>query len=375
MPRPGPRPYVCERRAWHSDRHQPMRGSLIQEIFRLVSEIHNPTTRKNKEWQEKLPVVVLKAEEIMYSKANSEAEYMDIKTLWDRTNDAINTIIRRDESTETERSLQPCIEAALNLGCTPRRTLRSQRYSNQTCYLNSSNEEAENFVQGDYTTNKQYITNYSDFVRSTTMNATHSGSESQRPVVQNTNPIHRFPFAPENVKQRPVSSINSGHPLYYGAPLQIEEPRRGFGILPQSLSSKVRAVEPGEVGAARTLLSCDGDNTNNKITRIHVRDIIPENPHEHACDLSLRLGPLSAPCSSPAISDFQGAADDLASSSQERSKAPSLTPSIGTTRDSFLPRISGDDRLNSSSVRWNAQREDNNADARLRKRKADFSSI
>lgn len=35
---------------------------------------------------------------------------MDLKTLWDRTNDAINTIIRRDESTETGELLQPCIE-------------------------------------------------------------------------------------------------------------------------------------------------------------------------------------------------------------------------------------------------------------------------
>jgi|AraCvinosormetaG_1042628.scaffolds.fasta_scaffold16553_2 hypothetical protein len=35
-------------------------------------EAHSAATRKNKEWQEKLPVVVLKAEEIMYSKANSE---------------------------------------------------------------------------------------------------------------------------------------------------------------------------------------------------------------------------------------------------------------------------------------------------------------
>ncbi|XP_062002982.1 uncharacterized protein LOC133720590 isoform X2 [Rosa rugosa] len=47
----------------------------------------------------------------MYSKANSEAEYTDLKTLWDRANDAINTIIRRDESIETgEVLLQPCIE-------------------------------------------------------------------------------------------------------------------------------------------------------------------------------------------------------------------------------------------------------------------------
>lgn len=35
---------------------------------------------------------------------------MDPKTLWDRANDAINTIIRRDESTETGEFLQPCIE-------------------------------------------------------------------------------------------------------------------------------------------------------------------------------------------------------------------------------------------------------------------------
>lgn len=100
MPRPGPRPYECVRRAWHSERHHSMRGMLIQELFRLVaarllptslvsllllvvivpclclfrvvSELHSSGTKKNKEWQEKLPIVVLKAEEIMYSKANSE---------------------------------------------------------------------------------------------------------------------------------------------------------------------------------------------------------------------------------------------------------------------------------------------------------------
>lgn len=100
MPRPGPRPYECVRRAWHSERHQPIRGSLIKEIFRsllpllkkkstflsiyispittitclfrVVNEIHSSATKKNKEWQDKLPLVVLKAEEIMYSKASSE---------------------------------------------------------------------------------------------------------------------------------------------------------------------------------------------------------------------------------------------------------------------------------------------------------------
>lgn len=39
---------------------------------RVANEIHSSSTKQNKEWQEKLPIVVLKAEEIMYSKANSE---------------------------------------------------------------------------------------------------------------------------------------------------------------------------------------------------------------------------------------------------------------------------------------------------------------
>lgn len=41
-------------------------------LIRVVVDAHSPATMKNKECQEKLPVVVLRAEEIMYSKANSE---------------------------------------------------------------------------------------------------------------------------------------------------------------------------------------------------------------------------------------------------------------------------------------------------------------
>lgn len=35
---------------------------------------------------------------------------MDLETLWDRVNDAIDTIIRKDESTETGELLPPCVE-------------------------------------------------------------------------------------------------------------------------------------------------------------------------------------------------------------------------------------------------------------------------
>lgn len=43
-------------------------------LIRVVHENHSTSTKKNREWQEKLPLVVLKSEEIMYSKANSEVK-------------------------------------------------------------------------------------------------------------------------------------------------------------------------------------------------------------------------------------------------------------------------------------------------------------
>lgn len=242
MPRPGPRPYECVRKAWHSDRHQPIRGSLIQEIFRVVNEVHNSTTKKNKEWQEKLPIVVLKVEEIMYSKANSEAEYMDLKTLWDRTNDAINTIIRRDESTENGKLLQPCIEAALNLGCTPRRASRSQRNSNPRCYLSPSTQEhpsvspgtIENTSQGNHTTNSHYMSHCSNFVKPTTQISTHSIPVAQSNVLPSSNK----PILP--MQNYPASNLYSVYPLYYGNSLPSVQPQQCFGIIPNLTSDTLK---------------------------------------------------------------------------------------------------------------------------------------
>lgn len=211
MPRPGPRPYECVRRAWHSERHQPIRGSLIQEIFRVANEIHSPTTKKNKEWQEKLPIVVLKAEEIMYSKANSEAEYMDLKTLWERANDAINTIIRRDEgSEETGEFLQPCIEAALHLGCIPRRVSRSQRNHHPRGYL-TENMDLACATEGNPKTTSPLSPHYPNLLGKETRNfiaPTNSCITSEMPFLsrQICLPINgSFPSKPYPV-----------YPLYYG---------------------------------------------------------------------------------------------------------------------------------------------------------------
>ncbi|KAL9231483.1 hypothetical protein vseg_006708 [Gypsophila vaccaria] len=260
MPRPGPRPYECVRRAWHSDRHQPIRGSLIQDIFRIAHEIHNPATKKKKEWQEKLPIVVLKAEEIMYSKANSEAEYMDPKTLWDRTNDAINIIIRRDDGSEDSGEfLQPCIEAALHLGCIPRRTSRSQRNVHPRGYLTGTTDFpiATNV---NVKPNSSLAPHYANFL----------GNEPQKYVVSTNSCLHnemlflsgRAAFPSEGsipLKSCPV------YPLHYGVYQQPKEPQPTHGRL---LASEI---------------------TMSQTSRTDLVTSSKDQPITE-CDLSLRLG-------------------------------------------------------------------------------------
>ncbi|XVF89323.1 hypothetical protein PTKIN_Ptkin19aG0120700 [Pterospermum kingtungense] len=373
MPRPGPRPYVCERRAWHSDRHQPMRGSLIQEIFRVVNEVHSSATKKNKEWQEKLPIVVLKAEEIMYSKANSEFEYLDLKTLLDRTNDAINTIIRRDESTETGELLQPCIEAALNLGCTARRTLRSQRNCNPRCYLNPGAQEAENATQGNLTSNSHCMASYSGFMKPTMQNVAHLGSESQKHIPQSSNwTTNKFLFASENgsfssnnlclpVEKYPQNRY-SVYPLYYGNHLNRGELQPGFGLFSGSISNK---VEPAKTGFSHSLFSSDADSSS-KMNQTDVKNT-SNNPHEISCDLSLRLGPLSTPCpgsgnSLPKENEHTG------SSFLEWNKFSNQTPAIGKRLSSF-PISSRNGSLNASLNESGVEGKHMVVDATMRKRK------
>ncbi|GMG98999.1 hypothetical protein Nepgr_000839 [Nepenthes gracilis] len=257
MPRPGPRPYQCVRRAWHSERHQPIRGSLIQEIFRIANEIHSAATKKNKQWQEKLPIVVLKAEEIMYSKANSEAEYMDPRTLWSRVNDAINVIIRRDETTETGDFLQPCIEAALNLGCIARRASRSQRNSNPSSYLSASPSDSAAALptylmdanNGNPNMGTLLSSKYSSIL---TVGENSENLEKELSCITTRFSLLSNKFCPvlgsnflTSAASFPSESHHPVFPLYYG-------------IYPQ----------------------------------------IPEKQLEAECDLSLRLGPLSAPCTS-----------------------------------------------------------------------------
>ncbi|XP_020244169.1 uncharacterized protein LOC109822386 isoform X2 [Asparagus officinalis] len=300
MPRPGPRPYECVRRAWHSDRHQPVRGSLIQEIFRLANDAHNPATRKNGEWLEKLPLVVLKAEEIMYSKANSEAEYMDLDTLWDRTNEAIDTIIRRDDSTQTEGDLlQPCIEAALNLGCIPRRASRSQRHNNPECYLSSVNKGAQHLSLSLWYSALIASNGFSNFGNES------SSIPSMDFLLNYRDKALTYPLCYSNGQLKETSNPSETnpqdrartYPLCYsnGQPKETSNP---FETNPQDLLA--------------SHVMHDFIGSDNAKSAIDANSIV--NPSDGGCDLSLRLGQFS-PSSLDAESVWSREFEDVGSSS------------------------------------------------------------
>ncbi|XP_044472529.1 uncharacterized protein LOC123201133 [Mangifera indica] len=398
MPRPGPRPYECVRRAWHSERHQPMRGSIIQQIFRVVHESHSSQTRKNREWQQKLPLVVLKAEEIMYSKANSEAEYTNLDTLWDRVNDAINTIIRRDESTETGELLPPCVEAALNLGCIPVRASRSQRHSNPRTYLNLRPQESPSMPPRlvDRAVDEQcpklsalHSGSSLNFAKSSTnLSSTYSVSQSNCHVIGNDNlaaphsyssftipPGHNRMMTEETNNPMKLGSV---YPLYYGTHFGTEDPRLGSQV-----SENVKATpifvgkpvgmsipEPSEMVVSQNLFSCPGsDITSKRITQQDFRET-HKRPLATDCDLSLRLGLVAGSCMSMDRSSAHETEDAGSSSSQEEKFINHS--SQGRKEFSFFPGKTADDPFESCSTKWFPDGEFHNLEATVRKSKAPF---
>ncbi|XP_039050953.1 uncharacterized protein LOC120192199 [Hibiscus syriacus] len=280
---------------------------------------------------------------------------MDLKTLRDRTNDAINTIIRRDESTETGDLLQPCIEAALHLGCTPRRTLRSERNCNLRCYLNPGPREADTVARGNVTAISHCMAGYSGYMKPTTMNVTRFNGTHNKFLFAYENgslpsnnpclPIEKYP-----------PNLYSVFPLFYGNHCRFEEPQHNLGVSPKLISN---SVAPTKTGYIHNLLFSDVDSSN-KMNQTNVANA-SKNPHELACDLSLRLGPFSTPC----LSVRNGQPLEIR---KNDSTFPESNKFSDKSFSSFL-RSKGDDPLNSSSNEWSIEGERSNEDATSRKRK------
>ncbi|PIN09996.1 hypothetical protein CDL12_17419 [Handroanthus impetiginosus] len=390
MPRPGPRPYECVRRAWHSERHHPMRGLIIQQIFRLVHDNHSATTKKNREWQEKLPTVVMRAEEIMYSKANSEAEYSNIETLWDRVNDAVDTIIRKDESTETGELLPPCVEAALNLGCVPIRASRSQRHNNPRTYLRASHQEShdmspkvpnENANECNSGLMPFHTSNSSMHKMPPNIDSPHVVWERNKHITPNTNqqiaslceklpPIgHRNNI---EVEHDTMSRRGSVYPLYYGTSFKAEVPQLGFRG-PQKSDSIIVGVpifssvaEPSEVGCLQNLFPYGDDTNVAEKTREAANDSKGKRP-QVGFDLSLRLGLFSDSDSSREKS-FGCGADSVGHGVSQEEGRPK------EKEFSFFPIESPHDRSLLHERRWNLESESQNAEVVSRKRKLPFNA-
>ncbi|CAN4102223.1 unnamed protein product [Withania somnifera] len=348
MPKPGPRPYECVKKAWHSDRHQPIRGSLIQEIFRIVNEIHDSATKKNKEWQEKLPIAVFRAEKIMYSKANSEAEYMDLTTLWNRLNDAIDTIIRRDDDNaefESRDLLQPCIEAALHLGCSPKKSSRSQRNSSPRYYLSPATLESNSVTTGNSLDrnrgnpfpNRQYFSK----------NLNPSCPESNRKMF----PFSTLKFPPsvgiqtlpmQTARALPISC--SVYPLYHGYQFEPFDPRLSSR---RDAKSSAQLVDENKKISLRNPQSCNL-NASTETSRTDFVDV-SENQTVIGCDLTLRLGSFVVPCTAVENALRE---DDKAG---DISKLNDLSPQFNRGLSFFLKENVDKNQFESSSMSSNGQ--------------------
>lgn len=358
MPKPGPRPYECVRKAWHSDRHQPIRGSLIQEIFRIVNEIHGSATKKNMEWQEKLPIVVFRAEEIMYSKANSEAEYMDITTLWNRLNDAIDTIIRRDDdNTESESRdlLQPCIEAALHLGCSPKRSSRSQRNSSPRYCLSPATPESNSVTtanshdrnnRGNPFPNSQYFSKDHKFMSATLKNSNPSGPQANKMFQFST---LKFPpsvgiqtLPMQTARASPISC--SMYPLYHSYQFEPFGPKLSSR---SDAKSGAQLLDQNKKISLRNPQSCNL-NASSETSRTDFEDV-SENQTVIGCDLSLRLGSFVVPCTrvENALREDDKAGDIC--------KLNDLSPQFNKGLSFFLKETADKNQFESSSMSSNGQ--------------------
>lgn len=183
--------------------------------------------------------------------------------------------------------------AALNLGCTPRRASRSQRNCNPRCYLSASSQEPNTFspgivnssVQVNHKTSPQCIPNYLNFIKPTFVNSTHLGSDKFLLATDNGCLSNFNQCLP--VENRAVSRLCSVYPLYFGSCI---EPQQGSGLLSKSVPSTLEPAKMG--GIEQSPLGCN-EYAAVKINQSGFKDISMQH-QDVGCDLSLRLGSLSA---------------------------------------------------------------------------------
>ncbi|EOA31187.1 hypothetical protein CARUB_v10014354mg [Capsella rubella] len=217
--------------------------------------------------------------------------------MWNRVNDAIDTIIRRDESTETGPLLPPCVEAALNLGCIAVRASRSQRHSNIRTYLGPKLQEPVSASPNEPPYHHDYH------------------HQAQKP---STKPIHTSQAAtPVDVLDDNNKRVAAprGYPFLHESMHMHQKPlaiRQGTttapapSTAPASITGPAPTPAPVKLGSVYPLYY--GGNHQTQQVDMSIR--APEAPiiigmpigikpqeetTERVCDLSLRLGISSVP--------------------------------------------------------------------------------
>lgn len=353
---------------------------------------------------------------------------MNLETLWDRLNDAVNTIIRRDETTESGDRLPPCVEgknilafqvldsyrkcirfslffviclyehkplvipvlsffaaslwnsAALNLGCVPVRASRSQRHSNPRTYLTPRGQEPTLDKATDercLPTSSLPPANQLNFARAKTMNP----KQHNNPTIP-SNPaflLENVPVVHNSYSMTETNTplnLGSVYPLYYGFRCPTEEPNLGSQISADANQQTIFLGRPivssTEPPAEHCLRSC---KTGNAMSRFPPEVITAreEKLPDTECDLSLRLGLPSQPCVSTRKAWALETGDIAPSSSHETHKFHDQT-TYANKEFTFFPSRTAFDSLGSCSNMWSSDGGGRNPESSTKKRKDPFSS-
>lgn len=283
--------------------------------------------------------------------------------------------------------------AALNLGCKPVRASRSERHNNPRTYLTPRPPEPVsgspktvgelrpqlsplqpgnplNFAKPQAAVSPLLISDYSKRAQQSSrlMNSCNYPFSDAYPAARHQQ---------LTMETNPSLNLGSVYPLYYGTQYESKEPR--LSTTPVNTSSDKILVgtpiitpipEPAGIGLLQNLSYGRSQQVFNSTAKESVE--IQEKPQDRECDLSLRLGLSSHPCSSR---DKSSACEieDVGSVSYRGPQEGNKFSHLSLQRNKefcFYPRSTCFDPFDCNSTRCNLEGEHQNSEANFRKRKA-----
>lgn len=188
--------------------------------------------------------------------------------------------------------------AALHLGCTPRRTSRSQRNDSPRCYLRPQNLDADRNLSTEIYTNlakiSPLILHCPQYSTLETMNPLPSSTNVQNHTSQSRNLSHvkKALMLPKNFSAETPTSSNlwSVFPLYYSDQLRPDGSKLNSS---KASFPNAHLMESDKIGPQQT--SSSSKLAVNAPWPSHCQ-LTSEKRQKIDCDLTLRLGSVVVPC-------------------------------------------------------------------------------